>query len=143
MTVAQTLQGEAQAGIYQKLYPANVFDATLSGLGFNGLYDEVTEDTPFDYLSFGPTMELLQSYLNRQRAYLCTIQLDIWSRQPGFLKAQAALSRCNQLLDQQTLTLATQQFVYCLYQSSQQLRDPDAYATRHIAAKYAIYAQEN
>ena len=122
MTVAQTLQGEAQAGIWQKLNPAGVFDSTLAGLGFSGLYDEVTEDTPFDYLSFGPTMEIHQPYLNRQRAYLCTIQLDIWSRQPGFLKAQAALSRCNQLIKEQTLTLATQQFVYAIYQSSQQLR---------------------
>lgn len=142
MTVAQTLQGEAQAAIWQVLNPANVLDSVLAGLGILGVFDEVPEDQQFDYISFGPTVEVPQNYLHQQRGYLCTVQLDIWSRKPGFKTAQAVLSRCNQLLDQQRLTLATQQFVYCMYQMSQQLRDPDEFATRHIPVKYNILSQE-
>ena len=143
MTVAQTLQSEAQGAIWTVLNPSGALDTVLASLGFLGLYDQVAEDQQFDYLSFGPSQELPQRYLNRQRGYLLTVQLDIWSRQPGFLKAQQALSRCNQLIDQEMLTLATQKFVYCQYSGSQQLRDPDEFGTRHIAAKYDIYAMES
>jgi Protein of unknown function (DUF3168) len=142
MTVAQTLQSEAQVAIWQALNPAGVFDSVLSGLGFSGLYDEVTEDTPYDYLSFGPTLELPFNAMGN-RGYLCSVQLDIWSRQEGFKKAQAALSRCNQLIDQQPLALPTQVFVSAMLQSSAQSRDPDAFATRHIAVRYAICSQEH
>lgn len=142
MTTVQTAQSEAQAAIWQLLNPAGVFDATLTSLGFLGLYDEVREDQAFDYLSFGPTLERPSNYLNHQRGYLCTIQLDIWSRQLGFKAAQQALARCNQLIDQQVLPLPNQKPVYAMYNSSQQLRDPDEFATRHIAVKYDVMTLE-
>src|SRR5579872_839768 len=141
-TAVQTLQGEAQAAIWATLNPSGILDGTLAGLGIQGVFDEVRENQPFDYISFGPTLESPNNYLNKQRGYDLIIQLDIWSRKPGFLTAQQVLARLNQLLDQQTLTLATQHFIFCSYQGSQQLRDPDEFATRHIAAKYKISATE-
>jgi hypothetical protein len=142
MTVTQTLQGEAQATIWATLNPGGTLDSVLSQLGILGVFDEVRENQQFDYISFGPTIELPNNYLNKQRGYDLVIQLDIWSRKPGFLTAQQVLARLNQLLDQQTLVLATQKCILCSYQGSQQLRDPDEFATRHIPVKYKISATE-
>ncbi len=141
MTV-QTLQGEAQAAIWGVLNPGGNLDSTLATLGFQGLFDEVAEDQAFDYMSFGPTQELPDPYLAKQRAYIVILQLDIWSRKPGFKTAQAALARVNTLIDEQPLTLATLKHNGTWYNGSQQLRDNDEFATRHIAAKYKIEAQE-
>src|SRR5229473_61437 len=123
----QTAQPEVQTAIYQVLMPGEVLDSVLASLGFTGLYDEVSEDHVFDYISFGPTQELPDYYLGRQRGYILVVQLDIWSRQLGFKKAQAALARMNVLLDEQSLTLPTQHLVGVMYAGSQQLRDPDEF----------------
>ena len=141
MTV-QTAQDEVQLAITNVLSPSGTLDSVLAGLGVQGVFDEVDEDQTFDYISFGPFLEMPDNYLNRKRGYKVTVQIDIWSRQPGFMKARQMLARLNQLLDQQTLTLATQSFVYCKYNSSQSLRDNDEESTRHIAVKYDICTQE-
>ena len=142
MSGTQTGQGEIQAALWQLLTPNQTLDVTLASLGILGVFDEVPENQPFDYISFGPTLERPSNYLNRQRGYIVTVQLDIWSRKPGFKIAQAVLARCNQLIDQQRLPLATQTPVYAMYNSSQQLRDPDEFATRHIPVKYDICTLE-
>jgi len=141
MTV-QTLLGEAQAAVWGVLYPGGNLDSTLTALGFQGVFDEVEEDQAFDYISFGPTQELPDPYLAKQRAYVVILQLDIWSRKPGFKTAQQALARMNTLLDEQPLTLATLKHSGTWYAGAQELRDNDEFETRHIPVKYKIEAQE-
>ncbi len=136
----QTGQGEIQQAIWSKLNPGNVLDSTLTTLGFTGVYDEAAPNTPFDYITFGATSETPDNVLGR-RGYDLAFQMDIWSQKPGFKNAQAALARMNTLLDQQTLTLATQTHIYTMYDHSEELRDPDG-LTRHIAVRYKIMTQE-
>lgn len=142
--MVQTALSEVQTAIYNVLVPSGTLDAQLAALNVTGVFDEVPENQAFDYISFGPTTEGPQNTLGR-RGYLMTVQMDIWSNQLGFKNAQAILARMNTLLDQKTLSLASQSHVYTMYDQAQEIKDPaegPAGPIRHIPVRYKIFSQE-
>ena len=139
MTSTQTSTGELQAAIY----PVLSGDATLTTLGITGVFDfgGVPNGQPFPYITIG---EATEGPFNafQKRGYLSRIRLHIWDNSPGFKRAQSILARMNTLIDQQQLTLATQHFVYLLFQQAHLMNDPGLDNLRHVVCEYETFTQE-
>lgn len=140
MTLVYTAHNEVQTAIYALLAPGGTVDATLAGLGVTGVYDfrAVPQNAVFDYVTFGDGYELPDHTFD-SNGYRYYPMLHIWSRKNDTSPASSMLNRINQLLDRQTFTLANLNNVFCLYQRSNWLADPDG-LTLHVAITYLTYS---
>jgi hypothetical protein len=141
---AYTSHNEIQTGMYAKIAPGGVLDATLANLGLLAVYDlwAVPQNAPFDYLTIGDGHELANDTLGPAGAangFYDYAIVHIWSRQRGTQNPDAMVSRLNQLLHRQALTLPTLTHVSTLYQRTTYMADPDG-LTLHIAIQYLSYS---
>jgi hypothetical protein len=142
----QTALPELQPAVYAKLTGDATLMAMLASplLGTYAVFDfgAVPENQGFPYLTLGNAREKPENCFGR-RGYVATYTIDIWDSQfGGFLKSQQILARMNFLLDQKSLTLGTQTFVYCMYQGAMHLNDPGDYKILHTPVEYEYFTQE-
>nr|BBH90139.1 hypothetical protein KTC_48900 [Thermosporothrix sp. COM3]BBH90204.1 hypothetical protein KTC_49550 [Thermosporothrix sp. COM3]BBH90269.1 hypothetical protein KTC_50200 [Thermosporothrix sp. COM3] len=132
-----TSLGEIQRALYQRL----TGDTTLMNL-VKGIFDasSVPDVQTYPYVTIGEATEVPFHSFQR-RGYEATVTLHIWSAAKGFKEAQAILARLNQILDQQSLQLATMTQVGCWYEFSESLNDPEE-DVRHMPVRYRIETQE-
>ncbi len=138
MTSTQTSLPELQTAMYTKLTGDTTFMALVTGV-FD--YGAVPQNQPYPFVSIGNGTEGPNNAFGT-RGYDAIIQLDIWDNSNGFKTCYGILARMNTLLDQQSLTLATQKHVYTLYDFSTTLNDPGLNTIRHIPVKYKTFTQE-
>lgn len=138
MTSVQTSLPELQAAMYTKLTGDALFMSLVTGV-FD--YGAVPQNQAYPFVSIGDGTEGPNNAFGT-RGYDATIQLDIWDNSNGFKTCYGILARMNTLLDQQSLTLATQKHVYTLYDFSHALNDPGLNNIRHIPVRYKTFTQE-
>lgn len=114
-------------------------DGTFMGL-ISGLYDHVPQNKAFPYVVLGTATEIPFDVFGKDGKEQ-TFTIHIWSRYEGFKEAYTILDRLNVVLDQAALTVTGHTLVYCHYENTDALRDPDG-ITRHLVIRYRIIAQD-
>lgn len=109
-------------------------DADVAALVDGRIYDVVPaqagKDTAqFPYVSFGPTHDMPEDADCIDASDL-TIQLDVWSRDPGFAEARRIAKAVRLALDDDTLTLSDNALVYFTYLRRDDIRAPDGLTTQ-------------
>ncbi len=74
-------------------------------------------------MSFGPTSELPEN-INCIDASELTLQIDCWSREPGFREVKRIAGAVKACLHDAPITLAENALVYLAFNSRRDFRDP-------------------
>ena len=131
---AHSVLGPFQTAVYSRL----TGDSALMAL-ITGVFDDVPEKQPFDYVTFGESTEQAWDCFGQDGSEVA-FDLHIWSRYRGFAKAQAIAAAIIGLLNNGVaLTITGYGTVLLDYVSTQQLRDPDG-ITRHLVTRFQLLA---
>ncbi|NSL22022.1 DUF3168 domain-containing protein [Agrobacterium tumefaciens] len=112
-------------------------DPDVAALVGNRIYDLVpTADgkitATFPYISFGPVQDLPEDTDCLEASEL-VIQLDTWSRDPGFMEGRKIAKAMKKALDDQSLSLADNSLVYFEFDGRRDLRAPDGLTTQIVS----------
>ncbi|WCK15404.1 DUF3168 domain-containing protein [Agrobacterium tumefaciens] len=86
----------------------------------------------FPYISFGPVQDLPEDADCIEASELA-IQLDAWSRDPGFMEGRQIAKAIKKALDEQRLPLADNALVYFEFDGRRDLRAPDGLTTQIVS----------
>lgn len=86
----------------------------------------------FPYISFGPVQDLPEDADCIEASEL-VIQLDAWSRDPGFMEGRKIAKAIKKALDEQSLPLADNALVYFEFDGRRDLRAPDGLTTQIVS----------
>jgi hypothetical protein len=110
-------------------------DADVSALIAGRVYDVVPAGSDgsaiFPYVSFGPTQDLPEDF-DCVDASEIIIQLDVWSRDPGFREARRISKSVCASLDGAELSINDNALVYFEYDGRRDLRDPDGLTSHSV-----------
>ncbi|WP_426229293.1 DUF3168 domain-containing protein [Pararhizobium sp. DWP3-4] len=115
-------------------------DAVVVALIGDRVFDRVERDTAgevtatFPYVSFGPEQEIPED-ADCMDASEIFLQIDAWSRDPGYREVRRIAKALKQALDETRLPLADNALVYFAYAGRRILRDPDG-LTSHAALTF-------
>jgi hypothetical protein len=135
----QTSLSEVQMAMYARLTGDSALMALIAAV-----YDftAVPDDAALPYVTIGDATETPLNAFGT-RGYKTRHLVHVWDSQyGGQLKVQTIIARLNTLLDQQMLILATQAFVYMLFQQAHVLPDPGANKIIHGIVEYESFSQE-
>ncbi|MDX3929251.1 MAG: DUF3168 domain-containing protein [Shinella sp.] len=123
---------ELQRAIYARL----VADAGLAGLVADRVYDDVPRQdgkitADFPYVSFGPETEIPEIYDCIDGAEI-TMQIDAWSRDPGFREVKRIAAAVEKALHDAPLTIAENALVYFVKDGRRVMRDPDGLTSHAV-----------
>jgi len=110
-------------------------DSTLSAI-IVGVYDSVPTNSDFPYLVFSDSTNTANNLFGHNVRDL-TMTIHIFSRYEGFKEAYQIQDRLEAVLDHATLSLNTLHAVYCEYEFSTSLRDPDG-ITLHVPVRFRL-----
>lgn len=105
-----------------------------------GVFDDVPDNQAFPYIVIGDATEVPANTFG-QNGYEATVTLHIWSRYKGFAEALQILDEVNRILDGKNIVCEGLGDVFCWYEFSETMRDPDG-ITRHIPVRYRIISKE-
>ncbi len=134
----QTSLMELQPAIFTKLTADSALMAIITGV-FD--FGAVPVNQAFPYVTLGDDTEAPMNAFGT-RGYEATVTLHIWDNTPNFKRCKIILAHMNRLLDQQTLTLATQHHVGTWYDFSTTMNDPGLDNIRHMPVRYRVETQE-
>jgi len=106
-------------------------DADVTALIAGRVYDRVPQGVTLPYVSFGTTQELPEDADGLDLSDL-SIQISVWSDDPGFAEGRRIAKAVIKALSGDTLTLNDNALTYLDLDSRRDLRDPDGLTT-HIA----------
>jgi len=86
----------------------------------------------FPYISFGPVQDLPEDADCIEASEL-VIQLDTWSRDPGFMEGRKIAKAIKKALAEQSLPLADNALVYFEFDGRRDLRAPDGLTTQIVS----------
>ncbi|MGV1870889.1 DUF3168 domain-containing protein [Agrobacterium rosae] len=86
----------------------------------------------FPYVSFGPVQDIPEDADCIEASEL-VIQLDAWSRDPGFMEGRKIAKAIKAALNEQTLPLADNALVYFEFDGRRDLRAPDGLTTQIVS----------
>lgn len=115
-------------------------DAAVVALIEDRVFDRVERDSAgevtaqFPYVSFGPEQEIPED-ADCMDASEIFLQLDAWSRDPGYREVRRIAKALKQALNETSLPLADNALVYFEYDGRRILRDPDG-LTSHAALRF-------
>lgn len=112
-------------------------DPTVTALVAGRVYDSVPATATFPYVSYGPS-DLLQADAECIKAYDIDVQLDVWSRTPGFPEAKKISCAVRNALHGVDLALPTNALVFLEHRQSNCRRDPDGLTSHGIVQINAI-----
>lgn len=118
-----------QTAVYAKLNSAPF----LAGR----VYDEIPEDAPFPYVSFGSFTEFPDDSHDAQ-GLNALVTIHVWSKAPSNAEAYDLFAAVDAALDRVPLTVAGFKDVYIKHAQHQALQDPDP-RFRHINAQYSVH----
>jgi len=117
---------EMQKWIYDTL----LADAATMAL-VKGVYDRVPEGAEFPYISFGPVDEQNIYPVCIDSADL-RIQLDVWSREPGYPEIKRIAATVHIALNDQDVDLPVNAACYLTHDQTTYMRDPDGLTSHAV-----------
>ncbi|MCM2292294.1 DUF3168 domain-containing protein [Allorhizobium sp. BGMRC 0089] len=109
-------------------------DKAVSELIAGRIYDRVPPDVALPYVSFGPTQEVVEDVDGLDLSDM-SIQLSVWSQDPGFAEARRVAKAIVKALSGDMLSLIDNAIAYFRLDGRHDLRDPDGLTT-HIALTF-------
>lgn len=111
-------------------------DMAVTALVGNRVYDRVPMEAgkitaEFPYISFGPTQDVPEGFDCIDASELF-IQIDAWSRDPGFAEGRKIAKAIKDGLHEQSLTLADNALVYFEFEGRRDIRAPDGLTTQIV-----------
>jgi len=103
------------------------------------VYDMVPADSDFPYVSLGPTDEVSDD-TDCTDGFEITLQIDCWSRKPGFPEVRQIADAVRQALKPE-LTLTDNALFYLQHITTRTFRDPDG-LTSHAALTFEAFAEQ-
>jgi hypothetical protein len=108
-------------------------DSNLIALVDSRVYDRVPVadgkiSATFPYISFGPVQDLPEG-ADCVDASELVIQIDVWSRDPGFREGRMVAKAVKNALDEETLQLTDNALVYFTFSGRRDERAPDGLTT--------------
>ena len=121
-------------------------DVNLSTLVAGRIYDHVPRGNgaitaEFPYVSFGSTQDIPQA-VDCIDASEILIQIDTWSRDPGFMEGRKVAKAIRRALSEETLTLSDNALVYFVFAGRQDVRAPDGITTQ-IVSRFRAGVENN
>jgi hypothetical protein len=123
VALINALRANADVGA---LVGSRIYDRVPAGDGQN--------KAVFPYVSFGPVQDIPEDAECIEASEL-VIQIDIWSRDPGFMEGRKIAKSIKLALGDQSLVLADNALVYFEFDGRRDLRDPDGLTT-HIVCTF-------
>lgn len=118
-------------------------NSELSALIAGRVYDHVPRDpttkrvtAAFPYVSLGAEQDIPEFYDCIDAAEI-VLQIDAWSRDPGFREVKRVADRVKKALHDAPITLADNALVYLAYDGRRIFRDPDG-LTSQAAISFRI-----
>lgn len=111
--------------------------ADLSALIGDRVYDRVERDAAgevtatFPYVSFGPEQDIPED-ADCIDASEIVIQIDAWSRDPGYREVRRVAKAVVSALDETSLPITDNALVYFEYDGRRILRDPDGLTSHAV-----------
>jgi len=102
-----------------------------------GVFDEVPDGQPYPYVTINSITETADDAHDHQGLW-CTVQINVWTRAPGFKQAAEIFAAVDAVLDRQPLAVAGYTDVSIRCDHHMELRDPDP-DIRHINAQYRVW----
>lgn len=133
---------ELQEAIYGRL----TGDAAVTALIGQRVYDNVPRGADgavtaqFPYASFGPSDELSDD-AECITGFDISMQIDVWSREPGYPEARQAADAVRQALHDHEFNLTGNALVYFKHRVTRFFRDPDG-LTSHAALTFQAFAEQ-
>lgn len=147
----------AAVEIQRTLYATLRNDATLSGLlatddyegspTFPAIYDHVPhpadaeDDTKFPYIHIGEWTSI-EFDTDDTHGEESTVALHIWDRREGRLKAKQVRDAVKSLLHDATLSIAGTNAIYCFFESSESVPDPEPFV-QHEVIRFRIVTMDS
>lgn len=95
------------------------------------IYDSIPKDSPFPYVSMGPVDEL-DGEDDCIRSYDISLQIDCWSRKPGFPEVKNLSNAVRDALHDHDFALEANAPVYFVHRQTRIFRDPDGLTSHAV-----------
>lgn len=121
-------------------------DAAVSALVQGRIYDHVPmgqtgATAVFPYIAFGPSQDI-PADIDCLDASEILLQLDVWSRDPGFMEGRAIAKAMRRALTEDALALTDNALVYFVFSGRQDVRAPDGLTTQ-IVSRFRAGVEHN
>jgi hypothetical protein len=123
---------ELTGAIVAALKSANVAEGRV--------YDQVPSGVVFPYVSIGPSDEI-RADADCIDASEINIQIDVWSRAPGYPEALRIAEAVKLAIDDLAVELTNNALVMIEHQITRKLRDPDG-LTSHAAVSFTAVVEQ-
>lgn len=129
---------DASYELQRAIVAALTNDATVATLVAGRIYDHVPRDpatgkttAEFPFVSFGPEQNLPEN-LDCIDAEEIVIQINGWSRDPGFMEVKRIAKAVKNVLHEAELPIADNGLVYFVFDGRRILRDPDGLTSHAV-----------
>jgi hypothetical protein len=109
-------------------------DPTLTTLINGRVYDSIPQSAPFPYVSYGP-VDANEDDADCITGFEVFIQLDAWSRTPGFPEVHKITDAVRASLHDASVQISTNALVFLEHRQTRTFRDPDG-LTSHAAISF-------
>lgn len=106
----------------------------------NRVYDSVPEKPTFPYITVGEGDETSDD-ADCVDGFEISLDIDVWSRAPGFPEAKKISDEIRRALKSPELTIPTNALVYFRHRQTRFLRDPDG-KTSHAVMTFEGFAEQ-
>jgi len=104
------------------------------------VYDPVPENATFPYVSFGPD-DIVSDNAECITTFEHTIQIDCWSRKPGFSEVKRLANEVRLALHGYEFDLSSNALVLFEHRITRAFRDPDG-LTSHAAVTFTAITEQ-
>jgi hypothetical protein len=126
---------ELQGAVYSRLTTY----AGVTALVGTRVYDRVPSDAALPYISFGPVTATSDD-ADCIDGLSISMQIDVWSTEPGYVEAQAIAGAVRAALGGDDLTLVSNALVTIEHRQTRLMRDPDG-LTSHAAISFDAFVE--
>lgn len=114
--------------------------AAVQSLIGTRIYDPVPAGATFPYVSIGPD-DLISDDADCITGFEITVQIDAWSRQPGFKEVKQVSDAVREALHNYAFSLSVNASVLFEHRITRNLRDPDGLTT-HAAMTFTGFVEK-
>lgn len=127
---------ELQGAVVARLKASAALTALIGGR----VYDSVPADAAFPYVSIGPSQAVADD-ADCITGFEVTLQLDGWSRMPGFVELRQVAEAVREALHKVDLQLTDNALVSIEHRQTRELRDPDGLTSHAVIEIVALIEQ--